>query len=170
MFSTMTTAPSTTIPKSRAPRESRFAGIWRRSKSIEANSNEKGIVAATISALRTLPRKKNRITATKIIPSVKLCITVWVVNATKSPRSRCGTISTPDGKKFLFRSLTLSWIPSIAVWASAPLRMRTIPSTTSSSSITFSAEIRRALPTFPRRILGPWVTTATSRTITGVPA
>ena len=44
MFSTMTTAPSTTMPKSSAPSESRLAGIWRRSRQVAANKSEKGIV------------------------------------------------------------------------------------------------------------------------------
>src|ERR1019366_9394480 len=48
MFSTITTAPSTTIPKSRAPSDNRFAGILLRSSQIEANSKEKGIVSATM--------------------------------------------------------------------------------------------------------------------------
>ena len=38
MFSMMTTAPSTTMPKSSAPRESRFAGMLLRSRQMEANS------------------------------------------------------------------------------------------------------------------------------------
>ena len=32
MFSTITTAPSTTMPKSSAPSDSRFAGMCRRSR------------------------------------------------------------------------------------------------------------------------------------------
>ena len=37
MFSTITTAPSTTMPKSSAPSESRFAGIFLQ---VEANRSE----------------------------------------------------------------------------------------------------------------------------------
>ena len=44
MFSTMTTVPSTTIPKSSAPRERKFAGMWLKFRQMEANSNENGIV------------------------------------------------------------------------------------------------------------------------------
>ncbi len=79
MFSTITTAPSTTMPKSSAPSESRLAGICLRSRQVAAKSSEKGMVSATISAPRTLPRKRNRMMATRIMPSVKLCSTVCVV-------------------------------------------------------------------------------------------
>jgi hypothetical protein len=46
---------------------------------MDANNNENGIVAATISAARTLPRNISRMIDTKIIPSVRLCSTVCVV-------------------------------------------------------------------------------------------
>ena len=45
MFSTMTIVPSTTMPKSSAPKDNRFAGMLRRSRQIDANNKEKGIVA-----------------------------------------------------------------------------------------------------------------------------
>jgi len=76
VFSTMTTAPSTTMPKSSAPKESRFAGIWLTSSQMEANSNENGMVRATIRAARMLPRNRRRTMVTRIIPSPRLCITV----------------------------------------------------------------------------------------------
>src|ERR1035437_10077070 len=47
MFSTMTMAPSTIMPKSSAPRESRLAGMWRRSRQREANRRENGMVRVT---------------------------------------------------------------------------------------------------------------------------
>ena len=58
MFSTMTTAPSTTIPKSSAPSESRFAGMPFRFRQVAANNSENGIVRATIIAPRTFPRNR----------------------------------------------------------------------------------------------------------------
>jgi hypothetical protein len=58
MFSTITTAPSTTIPKSSAPSERRFAGMWLRSSQIDAKSRENGIVSATMRAARTLSRNR----------------------------------------------------------------------------------------------------------------
>ena len=60
MFSTITTAPSTTMPKSSAPSESRLAEMCRRSRQMEAKSSENGMVSATMSAPRTLPRKRKR--------------------------------------------------------------------------------------------------------------
>ena len=105
MFSTITTAPSTTRPKSNAPSESRFAGMWRRSRQIDANSSENGIVRATIRALRTLPRKRKRTIDTRMKPSVRLRSTVRVVWWIRSLRSRNGTIFTPGGR---IRSL-ISW-------------------------------------------------------------
>ena len=53
MFSTMTTAPSTRMPKSMAPIDSRFAGMCLRSRQMKANSSESGIVTATMRPERT---------------------------------------------------------------------------------------------------------------------
>ena len=76
MFSTMTTAPSTTMPKSSAPRERRLAGILLKSSQMAAKSREKGMVSATINAARALPKNKNKMIVTKIMPSARLCSTV----------------------------------------------------------------------------------------------
>ena len=73
MFSIITTAPSTTMPKSNAPRDSKFAGMCLKSKQMRANNSENGIVAATIRAPRTLPRNRKSMIDTRIIPSVRLC-------------------------------------------------------------------------------------------------
>ena len=78
-FSTITTEPSTSIPKSSAPSERRFAGTWVASRRIEAKRSANGIVAATISALRTLPRNKKSTPVTSSIPSARLWSTVCVV-------------------------------------------------------------------------------------------
>ena len=140
MFSTITTDPSTTMPKSSAPSESRFAGICRRSSRIAANRSEKGIVTATISALRTFPRNRNRISVTSNTPSVKLRSTVCVVCFISSLRSRWGTNFTPTGSNpwcppVPFNSSIFLCSASSVVSATAPLRNRTMPSTTSSLSI-----------------------------------
>ena len=60
MFSTITTAPSTTMPKSSAPSDSRLAGICRRSRQMEANSSENGMVSATISAPRDIAQEQEQ--------------------------------------------------------------------------------------------------------------
>ena len=67
MFSIITTEPSTTMPKSSAPSESRLAGMWLRSRQMEANISANGMVSATMMAPRTLPRNRNRMIATRII-------------------------------------------------------------------------------------------------------
>ncbi len=61
MFSTITTAPSTIMPKSIAPIDSRFAGMCAQSRQMNENSSAKGIVTATMSAVRTLNRNRPRI-------------------------------------------------------------------------------------------------------------
>ena len=106
MFSTITTAPSTTIPKSSAPSESRFAGMWLRSSQIEAKSRENGMVSATMRAARTLSRNRNRMTVTRIIPSARLCSTVCKVKCSRSLRSSIGTTFTPGGRMPLLSSST----------------------------------------------------------------
>ena len=55
--SAITHAPSTIIPKSMAPSDSKLAGIPVKRISINANSREDGMVSATTNALRILPRK-----------------------------------------------------------------------------------------------------------------
>ena len=64
------------IPKSIAPMESRFAGMCRQSRQINANSSEKGIVAATIRAVRILNRNKPRIIITRAMPRSRFPSTV----------------------------------------------------------------------------------------------
>ena len=53
MFSTMKIAPSTRMPKSTAPIDSRLAEAPFRSRHTNANSSASGIVTATISPART---------------------------------------------------------------------------------------------------------------------
>ena len=60
MFSTITTAPSTTMPKSSAPSDSRLAGMPFSFRQVAANSSENGMVSATMIAPRTFPRNRNR--------------------------------------------------------------------------------------------------------------
>ena len=98
MFSTITTAPSTTMPKSSAPSESRLAGMPFRFRQVAANSRENGMVSATMIAPRTLPRNRNRMITTRMMPSVRLCSTVCVVKCTRSLRSIKGTTFTPVGR------------------------------------------------------------------------
>ena len=76
MFSTITTAPSTTMPKSSAPNDNKFAGMPFNFKHVAAKSSENGMVSATMIAPRTFPKNRNRIITTRMMPSVRLCSTV----------------------------------------------------------------------------------------------
>src|SRR5579872_6325475 len=53
--------------------------VCRNTAQIEAKSNANGIVVATMIAPRALPRNRNRMIETRIIPSLKLCSTVCEV-------------------------------------------------------------------------------------------
>ena len=78
-FSIITTAPSTTIPKSMAPRLIRFAETPNTAMPMKPNSSEIGITAATIKAARTLPRNKAASAITSNPASIRLRVTVRMV-------------------------------------------------------------------------------------------
>ncbi len=79
MFSTMTTAPSTTMPKSSAPSDNRLAGMCARSRQMEAKSRAKGMVSETMRAPRTFPQEEKENDHHENDASVRLCSTVCVV-------------------------------------------------------------------------------------------
>ena len=108
MVSIMTIAPSTIIPKSIAPNDSRFAGIFVKCIKINAISNAIGIVIATNNAPFQLPRKIIRTMITNVIPSSNVWETVFSVVVTRLVLSRNARILTPSGKRFSFRSSTAS--------------------------------------------------------------
>ena len=89
IFSITTTAESTMMPKSMAPSEIRFAGMWRRSSSAKAPSSATGTASATTSAERQLPRPRNKISTsnTSAMPSITLCRTVCKVRSMRAVRS-----------------------------------------------------------------------------------
>ncbi len=87
MFSTMMTEASTMRPKSIAPTDSRLADSPRQTIRPMANASANGIVAATTTALRRLPRKAHCSTKISAMPSTRLCSTVCVVWAMSSLRS-----------------------------------------------------------------------------------
>ena len=72
----MTTAPSTIMPKSIAPIESRFAGMCAQSRQMKEKSSANGIVTATISAVRTLNRNRPSTTSTSTMPRSRFRSTV----------------------------------------------------------------------------------------------
>ena len=87
MFSTITTAPSTIIPKSIAPIDSRFAGMFAQSRQMNENSSANGMVTATMSAVRTLNRKRPSTTSTSTMPRTRFRSTVRVVSWMSCVRS-----------------------------------------------------------------------------------
>ena len=87
MLSTMMTVASTIRPKSIAPTESRLADSPRSTMMPTAKNSAKGMVAATISALRRLPRKTHCSRKISTMPSAMLCRTVFVVSSMRSLRS-----------------------------------------------------------------------------------
>ena len=87
IFSTMMTVPSTMMPRSMAPTDSRLADSPRITVIITASSSATGIVAATISAQRRSPRNTHWMRKISAMPNTRLCRTVRTVIATRSPRS-----------------------------------------------------------------------------------
>ena len=107
--SVITIAPSTRMPKSMAPSDSRLAGMPVRCIRMKATSSEIGMVAATIRALSGLPRKISRIPITRSMPKKSVCSTVLSVVPTSSVRSMNGRILTPFGRTSLLSSSTAAW-------------------------------------------------------------
>ena len=73
---------------------------------IKAISSESGIVIATNSAPRQLPKKRIKTSTTKTIPSINVCETVCKVVFTNSVRSMKGWMRVPSGRISLFSSST----------------------------------------------------------------
>ncbi len=76
------------MPKSMAPSDSRLAGIFAWCMKMKASSSAMGMVSATISAARGLPRKTSSTRVTTIRPSARVLPTVWVVRSISVVRSR----------------------------------------------------------------------------------
>ena len=79
MFSITITAPSTMMPKSIAPRESRLAGMPRHVRPMNVASSDSGIISATMNAARRLPRNSSSTNVTSIAPSARFLKTVCSV-------------------------------------------------------------------------------------------
>ena len=128
MVSSITMAPSTIIPKSIAPKESKLAGIWVKCMSINAINKDNGIVMATRSAPRQLPRKMMRTKITRIIPSKRVLETVCSVLSTKLVLSSTTCIFTPSGRIFSFSSSTVAFTPAKTAEGFSFFNRSTIPS------------------------------------------
>ncbi len=87
MFSIMMTVESTTMPKSTAPSEMRFADVCVPTRPQNAMRSASGMLIAVMSAARTCPRKRSSTTRTRAIPTSRFSMTVWVVSFTRLPRS-----------------------------------------------------------------------------------
>ena len=86
MPSIITTAPSTMIPKSIAPRDIKLPESSVACMGIRANSIESGMAAETISPPRRLPSRSSSTSTTKTPPSIKFVATVRMVRLTSRVR------------------------------------------------------------------------------------
>ncbi|MOA50693.1 hypothetical protein D3C78_1737480 [compost metagenome] len=86
-FSTITTAPSTMMPKSSAPRLMRLALTLLENIPVKVNSIDNGITIAVMIAARMLPRNRKRIAITRIAPSIRFFLTVVMALSTRLVRS-----------------------------------------------------------------------------------
>ncbi len=80
--SVITMAPSTMMPKSMAPSDSRLAGILVWYIRMNATTIANGMVMPTISALRGLPRNRMSTISTRPMPSKTVCETLSMVAST----------------------------------------------------------------------------------------
>ncbi len=75
------------MPKSTAPMERRFADLPRKKSIAKANNSARGMLIATINAVRTLLKNINKISTTRPTPTSKFSVTVSVVALVNSLRS-----------------------------------------------------------------------------------
>ena len=87
MCSTMTSVPSTMMPKSSAPRLNRLAGIPVKCMQINANSSESGMVIGRQQRGPHAAEKKNSTIRTMTSPRRAYADTVCSVLSTRSVRS-----------------------------------------------------------------------------------
>ena len=157
-FSTITTAPSTMIPKSSAPRLIRFALTFALTIPVKVISIDSGITSAVISAARMLPRNRNSTAITSTAPSSRFFFTVATAFSTSTVRSYTGIAFTPAGS-VRFTSSIFAATAFDTVRLFSPINMNTVPSTTS-SPFDVAAPVRSSRPTS---------TTPTSFIRTGTP-
>ena len=158
--SRMTMEPSTTIPKSIAPRLIRLADTPKILIIIKPNSMASGMTDATMRPARIFPRKIMRTRNTMMAPSIRFFITVEMLRFTSSERLRYGSIFTPSGSIFC----TLSIRPCsslVTTLAFAPLSIMAIPPTHSPSP---------SLVIAPKRLGAPNLTFPMSEMCTGTPS
>ncbi|SVJ79532.1 Uncharacterised protein [Klebsiella pneumoniae] len=86
-FSTITTAPSTMMPKSSAPRLIRLALTLLPTIPVKVNSIDSGMMVAVINAARMLPRNRKSTAITSAAPSTRFFFTVATALSTRVVRS-----------------------------------------------------------------------------------
>ena len=124
------TAPSTKIPKSKAPRLIRFAQTSKIYIIIKAKSNAKGMVDATIKPPRKLPKKITKTKITISAPIPRFSATVLVVLLIILLRSRKGLMTTPSGNDFCIKAIR-SFTAFITSLEFSPFSIITMPPTAS---------------------------------------
>ena len=151
--------PSTTIPKSMAPRLIRLAVTLKRRIMMNAKSIASGMTEATISPARTLPRKIISTRKTMMAPSIRLLTTVEMFRLTSSERFRYGSMLMPSGNKCCIFSTRFS-SSCVTTLALAPFSIMAIPPTHSPFPSIVIA---------PKRLGAPKRTAPTSLMCTGIP-
>ncbi|MNC15728.1 hypothetical protein D3C75_635530 [compost metagenome] len=158
-FSTITTAPSTMMPKSSAPRLIRLALTLLLNMPVKVNNIDNGMTMAVISAARMLPRNRNNTAMTRMAPSTRFFFTVAMAFSTRLVRSYTVTATTPLGRlRLISTSLAATAWDTVRLFS--PISMNTVPSTTSRP---FSVAA-------PERSSSPRPTWATWLTRIGVPS
>ena len=143
--STIITAPSIIIPKSRAPRLIRLASIPKTYIMEIVKSNASGIIDAITNAERTLPSNTITIKITIRQPSTRFSTTVNEVLEINSLRSRIGLMKTPSGR-FFCTSATRFFTSLITILELASLSIITCPNTFSPFPFAVIAPNRFANP------------------------
>ena len=93
----MITAPSTSNPKSNAPRLIKFPLTPKRCININANNIDNGITDATTKPALKFPKNKIKMKITINAPSNKFLATVPMALSTIFVRSKKGSMTTPSG-------------------------------------------------------------------------
>ena len=172
MFSTITTEPSTTMPKSSAPSDSRFAGNVlqvqqnRGEQEREGNGDGDDERAAHIAQEQKENQRDQQHSVGQISQHGVRGVVHQIAAVEMRNELHCRGRQLAIGS-VQFVDLLVQRIQRGS--ASAPLRSRTMPSTTSSSLMTVPSSWRMVLPSCPSRTFGACTTVPRSRTRTGVP-
>ena len=163
----MIIAPSTSRPKSSAPRLIRFALTRVCTIPVTVISMANGITRAVRNAARMLPSNKNSTTITRMAPSSRFVQTVSSVLSTSFVRSYTACASIPFGKPALI-SFSFSPTAYATVRLFSPININTVLITTS-RPFCVAAPVRRPLP-FSISATSPTVMAEPSTEVNGMRA